>query len=244
MIVFVDVETTGLEERAGHLLEVALVVTDDELREVGFITLIIKPEGDWQALMDDYVRAMHTKNELLLAVESIGRPRAEVESKLVAFVQQVFVDVPGVPTHKCEKCGKNEKEHFGRGAPFENIPKNFCDASPPWGNQGVEFIEDPQFAPKMDPALKHTPFAGSTVGFDRRWLHEHVPALEKLLSYRSIDVSSITELARRWAPAIYDGRPGAKLTKEEQPHRALEDVRESIAYLRYYRARGFIGSAP
>ena len=65
--------------------------------------------------------------------------------------------------------------------------------------------------------------------------------LESLFSYRSIDVSSLTEIAKRWSPTIYEGRPKAK--PEEIAHRALADVRESIAYLRYYRESGFVGGA-
>lgn len=87
-------------------------------------------------------------------------------------------------------------------------------------------------------ALSKTQLAGSTVGFDRAWLRRHMPALESLFHYRSIDVSSLTELAARWAPAVYEGRP-----KAASAHRALADVRESIAYLRYYRECGFVGGS-
>lgn len=84
--------------------------------------------------------------------------------------------------------------------------------------------------------LKGTPLAGSTVGFDRAWLRRHMPSLEALFSYRSIDVSSFTEIAKRWSPAVYEGRPKTVIA-----HRALTDVRESINYLRYYRESGFVG---
>ena len=80
------------------------------------------------------------------------------------------------------------------------------------------------------------PLAGSTVGFDRRWLKRHLPSVEGLVSYRALDVSTITESAKRWAPDIYAGRP-----KKASAHRALADVRESIAYLSYYLDTGFLG---
>ena len=54
--------------------------------------------------------------------------------------------------------------------------------------------------------------------------------LDRYLHYRSIDVSSLKELCRRWHPAVYKGRPG-----KSERHRALDDIRESIAELRYYR---------
>ena len=74
------------------------------------------------------------------------------------------------------------------------------------------------------------PLCGNSIGTDRRFLAKYMPAIEVFLHYRSIDVSSFKELCRRWYPAVYRKRPG----KAEQ-HRALDDVRESIEELRYYR---------
>jgi oligoribonuclease len=74
------------------------------------------------------------------------------------------------------------------------------------------------------------PLCGNSIGVDRRFLHSQLPELDEYLHYRSIDVSSLKELCRRWYPAIYKGRPG-----KQETHRALDDVRESLAELRYYR---------
>jgi oligoribonuclease len=71
---------------------------------------------------------------------------------------------------------------------------------------------------------------GNSIGVDRRFLDRQLPELDAYLHYRSIDVSSLKELCRRWYPAEYKGRPG-----KNETHRALDDVRESIAELRYYR---------
>jgi oligoribonuclease len=79
------------------------------------------------------------------------------------------------------------------------------------------------------------PLCGNSIGVDRRFLDRYMRELDGYLHYRSIDVSSLKELARRWYPAIYRKRPG----KAEQ-HRALDDIRESIEELRYYRERLFI----
>ncbi|HEY8218314.1 MAG TPA: oligoribonuclease [Acidimicrobiia bacterium] len=75
-----------------------------------------------------------------------------------------------------------------------------------------------------------SPMCGNSIGVDRRFLHTQLPALDEYLHYRSIDVSSLKELCRRWYPDVYRQRPAKKET-----HRALDDVRESIAELRYYR---------
>lgn len=74
------------------------------------------------------------------------------------------------------------------------------------------------------------PLCGNSIGADRRFLDSRMSELEEFLHYRSIDVSSLKELARRWNPGVYKKRPG----KAEQ-HRALGDILESIAELRFYR---------
>jgi oligoribonuclease len=75
-----------------------------------------------------------------------------------------------------------------------------------------------------------SPLCGNSIGVDRRFLDRQLPELDRYLHYRSIDVSSFKELCRRWYPAVYKGRPG-----KTETHRALADVRESIAELQYYR---------
>ncbi len=223
MIMFVDVETSGLDERVDHLLEVALVLTDDELKEVAHISTIMLPIGAL-IMEDDVVREMHTKNGLLEELKKLGVPRRyEAEAMLCEWVERAFADVPDVPTYECENCGKRQDDHRFRTDCLNNAVA---------GNPARPV----QFTPKTVSALSQTPVAGSTVGFDRRFLREHMPKLEALFHYRSVDVSSITELARRWAPEVYAGRP-----KAGKAHRALDDVRESVAYLKYYRDAGFIG---
>ena len=74
------------------------------------------------------------------------------------------------------------------------------------------------------------PPCGNSIGVDRRFLHSQLPELDAYLHYRSIDVSSLKELCRRWYPDAYRQRPS-----KQETHRALDDVRESIAELRYYR---------
>ena len=74
-----------------------------------------------------------------------------------------------------------------------------------------------------------SPLCGNSIWQDRRFLARYMPTLEHYLHYRVIDVSTVKELARRWAPELLDS-----LTKKAQ-HRALDDIRESIAELRLYR---------
>lgn len=72
--------------------------------------------------------------------------------------------------------------------------------------------------------------AGNTIGMDRRFIAKYMPVLEEKLHYRSIDVSTIKELSRRWHPAAYFGAP-----KKNGGHRALADIAESIQELAYFR---------
>ena len=80
------------------------------------------------------------------------------------------------------------------------------------------------------PSPHSSPLCGNSIGVDRRFLDAQLPELEEYLHYRSIDVSTLKELCRRWAPVAYKGRPG-----KQETHRALLDVLDSIAELAYYR---------
>ena len=74
-----------------------------------------------------------------------------------------------------------------------------------------------------------SPMCGNSICQDRRFLHRLMPRLEKFFHYRNLDVSTLKELARRWAPEVSKG------FNKESTHTALSDVRDSIAELRYYR---------
>lgn len=78
-----------------------------------------------------------------------------------------------------------------------------------------------------------SPLCGNSIGQDRRFLVRHMPVLERFFHYRNLDVSTIKELCRRWKPELMAG-----FTKKGT-HRALDDIQESIAELRYYRDHFF-----
>lgn len=90
----------------------------------------------------------------------------------------------------------------------------------------IEFLQQ-----YVDPGV--SPLCGNTIGQDRRFMVKYMPQLEAYFHYRSIDVSTIKELIRRWQPEVLDGF-GKKGT-----HLALDDIRESIAELVYYRKQVF-----
>lgn len=81
-------------------------------------------------------------------------------------------------------------------------------------------------------SARKSPLCGNSIGQDRRFIVKYMPELSEFLHYRNVDVSTIKELAKRWYPDL------PELAKQES-HRALDDIRESIAELRHYREHVF-----
>ena len=86
----------------------------------------------------------------------------------------------------------------------------------------IEFLK--QWVPENT-----SPICGNSIGQDRRFLYRYMPKLEAYFHYRNIDVSTLKELAARWAPKVKEG------FNKESTHQALDDIIESIEELRYYR---------
>jgi len=83
------------------------------------------------------------------------------------------------------------------------------------------------------------PLCGNSIGTDRRFLAAYTPEIDRFLHYRNVDVSTIKELCRRWYPEVYAAAPA-----KSETHRALDDIRESIDELRYYRSKVFAAATP
>lgn len=93
-------------------------------------------------------------------------------------------------------------------------------------NKTLEFLK--QWVPEGA-----SPLCGNTIGQDRRFMVKYMPRLEAYFHYRNIDVSTIKELTRRWQPDILNG------FDKKGVHLALDDIRESIAEMQYYRQQVF-----
>jgi oligoribonuclease len=175
-----DLEMTGLDPGRHTILEIATLITDDELTVVAEgPDLVVSATGEQLAEMDDYVRQMHTSSGLLALVEGSTLSLADAGTATLAFLRQ-----------------------------------------------------------HLDGAGK-VPLAGNSIGTDRRFLAAQLPEIEKYLSYRCIDVSTVKELAMRWFPAQLAGAP-----HKRGAHRAMGDVRESVAELAYYRQAVFLPPPP
>jgi len=176
MLVWMDLEMTGLDHTSEVIVEIATIITDDDL---GIIAegpdLVIHQPEDVLAAMDPFVVEMHTKSGLLDQIRASTISLEDAGAATLEFI----------------------KEHV--------------------------------------PEPMSVPLCGNSIGTDRRFLAAYLPEIETHLHYRSVDVSSIKELVKRWYPAVDAARPhGAGA------HRALDDIRESIAELGYYRQQVFV----
>jgi oligoribonuclease len=116
----------------------------------------------------------------------------------------------------------NRKQHGGSGL-AERVLASRIDA-PTAERETLTFLE-------AWTERGRSPMCGNSICQDRRFLARHMPALERFFHYRNLDVSTLKELAQRWAPHI------SQAFQKNSTHLALDDVRESIRELKFYRER-------
>jgi oligoribonuclease len=179
MLVWMDLEMTGLDHTSDVIVEIATLVTDDELEIVAEgPDIVVHQTDDVLMKMDPFVVDMHTRSGLL---DLIRTSRASLADAGAATLEFIRLHVPEPRT---------------------------------------------------------VPLCGNSIGTDRRFLAAYLPEIEEYLHYRSVDVSSIKELVRRWYPDVLAQRGWKAGT-----HRALDDIRESVAELRLYRQLVFSSPA-
>jgi oligoribonuclease len=168
-LVWIDLEMTGLDPDTDSIIEIATLVTDQDLNILaeGPELAIGHPLARLQA-MDDWNRNTHAKSGLWTRVLESQVSLAEAEARTLEFL--------------------------GRWVPAGK-----------------------------------SPICGNSICQDRRFLARLMPALERHFHYRNLDVSTLKELTRRWAPALLNGFSKAG------SHTALSDIRESVQELAYYR---------
>jgi oligoribonuclease len=171
-----DLEMTGLEPAHNVIVEIATIITDDELNIVaeGPDLVVHQPE-EALAMMDQVVVDMHTKSGLLEQIRASTITLEDAGAQTLAFI----------------------KLHV--------------------------------------PEARRVPLCGNSIGMDRRFLAAYLPEIENHLHYRSVDVSSVKELVRRWYPGLLASR-----VQKAGSHRALDDIRESVNELQFYREHIFL----
>jgi oligoribonuclease len=179
MLVWMDLEMTGLDHTSDVIVEIATLVTDDDLQIIAEgPDLVIHQPDEVLARMDPFVVEMHTRSGLLDLIKA----------------SQITLEAAGAAT--------------------------------------LEFIK------RHVPEPATVPLCGNSIGTDRRFLAAYLPEIEDHLHYRSIDVSSVKELVKRWYPGVDASRP-----RGHGSHRALDDIRESIREMTYYRDHVFVDPA-
>jgi len=180
VLVWMDLEMTGLDPGRHVIVEIATLITDDRLQIVAEgPDLVVSATPEQLAAMDDVVRKMHAESGLA----------AEIAASTMTL----------------EEAGKAT----------------------------LDFIR------AHVPEAKRVPLCGNSIGVDRRFLRHQLPEIDEYLHYRTIDVSTVKELCKRWYPSLYGRAP-----KKAGNHRALGDVRESVAELAYYRDHFFRVPSP
>jgi oligoribonuclease len=168
-LIWIDLEMTGLEPDKDYIIEIATVVTDQDLK----------------LLAEGPVLAVHQQPGVLAGMDAWNQ------------------------------------KHHGESGLIERVKKSTIDNEEA-ERQTLEFVK--KWVPKSQ-----SPMCGNSICQDRRFLYRFMPELEAYFHYRNLDVSTLKELAKRWAPDIYQG------FNKISPHQALADILESIAELRYYR---------
>jgi oligoribonuclease len=146
---------------------------------------------------------------------------------VVAEGPDLVVHQPAEALALMEPVVRDMHTRSGLLAAIEGSTLSLADA----GAQTFAFIKE------HVPDARSVPLAGNSIGTDRRFLALHLPEIEDWLHYRCIDVSTIKELARRWYPEAVSAAP-----EKKGGHRALDDIRESVEELRYYRQAVFRAS--
>lgn len=113
------------------------------------------------------------------------------------------------------------QHHHGQSGLIDRVKASTIDEAEA-ERQTVEFLK--QWVPE-----NKSPMCGNSICQDRRFLYRYMPELEKYFHYRHLDVSTLKELVARWAPEIQQG------IEKKSTHKALDDIRESIEELKYYR---------
>jgi len=117
------------------------------------------------------------------------------------------------------------QKHHGESGLIERVRASKCSEQDAI-TQTIDFLS--QYVPKGA-----SPMCGNSIGQDRRFLNKYMLELEEYFHYRNIDVSTIKELVRRWSPETMNG------FSKKNTHQALEDIKESIAEMQFYRSEVF-----
>ena len=153
----------------------------------------------------------------------------EIASVITDKNLNILAEGPVIAVHQSDAAlaamdDWNQKHH-GESGLIERVKQSSISALEAEA-QTLAFVK--QWLP-----AKTSPICGNSIGQDRRFLYRYMPELEGFFHYRNLDVSTVKELAARWAPQLKDG------FSKKAAHKALDDIIESIDELKYYRQHFF-----
>ncbi|MBT8765564.1 oligoribonuclease [Pseudomonas boanensis] len=176
----------------------------------------------------------NAQNLIWIDLEMTGlNPDSDVIIEMATIVTDselnVLAEGPTIAVHQSDEvlAGMDEwntRQH-GQSGLTQRVRESRISAAEAEA-QTIAFLE--QWVPKGK-----SPICGNSICQDRRFLYRHMPQLEAYFHYRNLDVSTIKELAARWAPKVRDG------VSKSGSHLAMDDIRDSIAELRHYRENFF-----
>ena len=177
---------------------------------------------------------MDKNNLVWIDLEMTGlEPETDVIIEIATIVTDQHLNViaegPSLAIHQPDSImdGMDEwcTQHHGQSGLTQRVKDSEISVAEAEA-QTIAFLE--QYVP-----AGASPICGNSIGQDRRFLVKYMPALEGFFHYRNLDVSTIKELARRWAPEVLEG------VNKKGAHLALDDIRDSINELKHYRSHFF-----
>lgn len=212
MLVFLDLETTGLDPHTDHVLEVACIVTDDTLVEKARFERVIYSKYADRALprcreIQSIINGLLTRGESHVIQDRDWWAHRTGERDLDGYVAKMHWE-------------NGLWEKVRRGENIDIVDADLADFIQLHAHHVVETrVDKPQLA-------------GSTISFDRGFLASRLPRSLAELHYRNLDVSTFNETAKRFWKPVYEARPKA----EKAAHRGMADIEASIRVLRHYLA--------
>jgi len=170
------------------------------------------------------------ENLIWIDLEMTGLdPETDVIIEMATIVTDTQLNVlaegPVIAVHQSDECLAAMDEWNTRTHGESGLTQRVRDSRISQAEAEAQTIA---FLEKWVPKGK-SPICGNSIGQDRRFLYKYMPALEAYFHYRYLDVSTLKILAERWAPGVKEG------FVKTGTHQALDDIRESIAELKYYR---------
>lgn len=230
-LLWLDLETTGLKADKESVLEVACIITDDQLNEVARLQRVVyyKHAARIVELLDQRV---HYRYRDPMTTDVVEHEKPDYRQ-----LHQHYPDIGHIDPYVLEMHDKNGLwRDCIHGQALDTVDRDLAAFVTKHGITTEEYVDKKGGETKTRPVTPQ--LAGSTISFDRAFINAHLPRLadEKVLHYRNCDVSTFNETAKRFWKPVFNARPNAGRAKEDAAHRGMADIEESIEVYKHYLA--------